>query len=239
MADKLNAGMGPHHRPGIRLTPFSRLNWKISDGEPDIRGWEVRTVGGRTIGKINELLVDTDAREVVMLDIDLDGTDRHALAPIRAAVVDKETRVVRIDSSDIDGELPWLSRKSASADDSKRFNDGYARAYGTKGFDRERDFIVDRDDDEVHFRRRDMAAAEVEAHREDERREAELRANELRQQERLMDRSRGDAVADSPSLRYGGRDAAQDAAEIPRDAKIVEEVVVRRRIVSEDEARER
>ncbi|HEY0971489.1 MAG TPA: PRC-barrel domain-containing protein [Gemmatimonadales bacterium] len=222
MADHLNAGVGPHHRPDVRLTPFSKLNWKISDGDPDIRGWEVRTVGGRVIGKVNDLLVDEAAREVVMLEVDLDGTDRHALAPIRAADIDRDLRVVRIDSSDVDGDLPWLSRRGTTEAEAQRFSADYDRAYGARGWDRERNFVVDRDDDEVHFRSRQLAAAEAEAYREEARRE------------RVPERPVTGAA--DLAARYGPRESAQDAAQLPRDPKVVEEVVVRRRIVSPEEA---
>lgn len=227
MADRLDAGVGPHHRPDVRLTPFSKLNWKISEGDPDIRGWEVRTVGGRVIGKVNDLLVDEAAREVVMLKVDLEGTDRHALAPIRAADIDRELRVVRIDSSDVDGDLPWLSRRGTTDDEAQRFSAAYDRAYGARGWDRERNFVVDRDDDEVHFRARELAAAEAEAYREAARRESAPR-----------DLERSGTVAGDADLaaRYGPRESAQDAAQLPRDPKVVEEVVVRRRIVSPEEA---
>lgn len=227
MADHLNAGVGPHHRPDVRLTPFSKLNWKISDGDPDIRGWEVRTVGGRVIGKVNDLLVDEAAREVVMLEVDLDGTDRHALAPIRAADIDRDLRVVRIDSSDVDGDLPWLSRRGTTDVEAQRFSADYDRAYGQRGWDRERNFVVDRDDDEVHFRSRQLAEAEAEAYREDARRET-VRPD--------LERSRAVASDADLAARYGPRESAQDAAQLPRDPKVVEEVVVRRRIVSPEEA---
>ncbi len=227
MADHLDAGVGPHRRADVRLTPFSKLNWKITDGDPDIRGWEVRTVGGRVIGKINDLLVDEAAREVVMLEVDLDGTDRHALAPIRAADIDRELRVVRIDSSDVDGDLPWLPRRGATEDEAQRFSADYDRAYGQRGWDRERNFVVDRDDDEVHFRARELAEAEAAAYREDARRET-ARPD--------VERSRLVASDADLAARYGPRESAQDAAQVPRDPKVVEEVVVRRRIVSPEEA---
>jgi hypothetical protein len=78
--------------------------WDVAEGEPDIRGWEVRTIGGRELGKIKELLVDPDAGEVVMLDVDLSGSDRHALVPLRIVEIDRPKRVVRMDSADLTPE---------------------------------------------------------------------------------------------------------------------------------------
>ena len=99
------AGVGPYARDAERLVRLSDLgSWDVAEGEPDIRGWEVRTVGGRELGKIKELLVDPDAGEVVMLDVDLSGSDRHALVPLRIVEIDRPKRVVRMDSADLTPE---------------------------------------------------------------------------------------------------------------------------------------
>ena len=98
------AGKGPYHRPDADLVPLRELgDWKLTDGEPDITGWEVATVGGRAIGTVRDLLVDRAAGEVVLLDIDLAGGDRRARAPIRAVQIDRSARVIRMDSADIIG----------------------------------------------------------------------------------------------------------------------------------------
>jgi hypothetical protein len=99
------AGVGPYARDAERLVRLSDLgNWDVAEGEPDIRGWEVRTVGGRDLGKVKELLVDPDAGEVVMLDVDLAGSDRHAMVPLRIVEIDRARRVVRMDSADLTPE---------------------------------------------------------------------------------------------------------------------------------------
>jgi sporulation protein YlmC with PRC-barrel domain len=96
------AGIGPYARDAERLVPLKELgNWDVAEGEPDIRGWEVRTIGGKDLGKVSELLVDPDAREVVMLDVDLPGHDRHALVPLRVVEIDRAKRIVRMDSADL------------------------------------------------------------------------------------------------------------------------------------------
>jgi len=95
------AGVGPYARERETLTPLSSLDsWKVSEGDPDIRGWEVRTVSGRELGAVADLLVDADAGEVVLLDIDLPGTDRHTFVPIRVAQLDRARRIVLMDSAD-------------------------------------------------------------------------------------------------------------------------------------------
>jgi sporulation protein YlmC with PRC-barrel domain len=96
------AGVGPYAREREQLVPMSTLeSWTVSEGEPDIRGWEVCTVAGRQLGSVSDLLVDAKAGEVVMLDIDLPGTDRHTFVPIRVVHIDRDKRVVLMDSADL------------------------------------------------------------------------------------------------------------------------------------------
>lgn len=96
------AGVGPYARAAERLVPLAELgSWDVAEGEPDIRGWEVRTVGGRDLGKVKELLVDPDEREVVMIDVDLTASDQRARVPLRLVEIDRPRRLVRMDSADL------------------------------------------------------------------------------------------------------------------------------------------
>jgi len=109
MANKKNAarpadaaGVGPYASELGNLVPLSGMRgWNVVDGEVDIRSWEVRTVSGRVIGSVVELLVDPKAGEVVMLDVDLAGTPAHAYVPLRVVEIDRAKRVVRADSADL------------------------------------------------------------------------------------------------------------------------------------------
>lgn len=49
-------------------------DYKISDGYPDIRGWDVKDFDNRVIGKVDNLLVNVDAQRVVYLDVEVDKT---------------------------------------------------------------------------------------------------------------------------------------------------------------------
>src|SRR5262245_42960535 len=98
-----DAGVGPYAQKGMSLASLKELgNWDIAEGEPDVRGWQVRTISGRVIGQVADLLIDTVQGEVVMLDIDVEGRHGRTLAPIRAAQLDRHERVVLIDSEDLD-----------------------------------------------------------------------------------------------------------------------------------------
>lgn len=46
--------------------------YKVAEGDPDVRGWEVAGADNLRIGTVNDLLVDTVAGKVRYLDIELD-----------------------------------------------------------------------------------------------------------------------------------------------------------------------
>lgn len=60
-------------RTGARITALRNLKgYRVTEGDPDIRGWEVVGGDGLRIGEVNDLLVDTAAGKVRYLDIQLD-----------------------------------------------------------------------------------------------------------------------------------------------------------------------
>ncbi len=124
------AGVGPNPRDARRLIPLRDLDdYKVAEGEPDIRGWNVYTATGREIGEIEDLLVDTDIGEVVMVDIDLKRDDRHTLAPIKAAWIDRPNRRVVLNTTmfDVDDDIPALHRRGEPVEISGSRSDAHAR----------------------------------------------------------------------------------------------------------------
>jgi len=56
------------------LCPMKDLqDFKIADGDPDVRGWEVFTGEDRRIGEVHDLLIDTAAMRARYLDVHLDS----------------------------------------------------------------------------------------------------------------------------------------------------------------------
>jgi sporulation protein YlmC with PRC-barrel domain len=96
------AGIGPD--PG-NLSRLHRLSdshhYRIAAGEPDIRGWEVRTLSGSHLGEVEDLLIDPYRGEVVMLDVDLNNSREHVNVPIRGVQLDRNRRCVIVDSGEI------------------------------------------------------------------------------------------------------------------------------------------
>src|SRR5919201_1290331 len=153
------AGVGPDPRQARHLAPLGELkHFRVAAGDPDIRGWTVYTSNGRGIGVVKDLLVDTTRGEVVMLDIDLQGTDRRTLAPIRAAWVDDEHKRVILDGAQLgaNDELPTLGRTTWTDDDARRFGERYERTYGGRGWDRDQEYRIRRANEEMRLQRRPL-----------------------------------------------------------------------------------
>lgn len=78
-----------------RLQELDRSDFEIVEGEPDIRGWDVRNSSGQKIGEVEELILDAQNKKVRYMVVDLDDNeldldDRHVLIPIGLAELDKE-----------------------------------------------------------------------------------------------------------------------------------------------------
>jgi hypothetical protein len=87
---------------GVRIVPLGELrDFEVAEGHADIRGWRVDSTDGAEVGKVHELLVDTDSMRTRYLDVRLTSEiaatpgDRDVLVPIGAARLDeKDSRVI-------------------------------------------------------------------------------------------------------------------------------------------------
>ncbi|MEO8216468.1 MAG: PRC-barrel domain-containing protein [Acidobacteriota bacterium] len=94
-----------------RLISLSEMSdFRISKGEPDIRGWDVVTSDNKRIGEVHELIIDTSAMKVRYLDIEVDPKilgikkSSHVLVPIAGANLDDDDNrvyITRLASTDI------------------------------------------------------------------------------------------------------------------------------------------
>jgi sporulation protein YlmC with PRC-barrel domain len=254
------AGFGPHLREGMRLVPLKELDgYRLADGEPDIRGWPVQTLSGRKIGEVDDVLVDEVTGEVVLLDVDLDGTRRRTLAPARAVQLQREHRVVLIDSIELrDAEqLPTLARTGeVTAQELGIFRDNYAQLYGQRAFHTDRDYDIQRRDQQVrlashpdadrvplpdaHDRDRDGRDDRVERvehavrhdeHRAAHRHDADRTVESTSLGSRDVRFPRANASPATPTTPGGTEEVV-----VERRPVVMEEVVVRRRVVDPNEA---
>lgn len=63
-------------------------DYKVAKNYADIRGWEVRDLDNRTIGKVDGLLVSKSAEKVVYLDVEVDEAIIEAGHEVYAARAD-------------------------------------------------------------------------------------------------------------------------------------------------------
>lgn len=121
---------------------------EITEGEPDIRGWTVRTADGVHVGEVDDLIIDTHAMKVRYMCVELDGATfdlddkRRVLVPLGTARLDDVNDDVFLassaaqllalpaydddtfttgdnsDSHELFGR-PWMTGQTASADDNR------------------------------------------------------------------------------------------------------------------------
>jgi sporulation protein YlmC with PRC-barrel domain len=75
------------------LQELDHSNYEIVNGEPDIRGWDVRYGNGEKIGSVEELILDTKAKKIRYMVVDLDENElrlerRKVFIPIGFAELD-------------------------------------------------------------------------------------------------------------------------------------------------------
>lgn len=101
-------------------------DYTIDDGYPDVRGWEVLDKAGRTVGTVDNLLVNKSTERVVYLDVEVDESiievnhqpyssasendgvheflnedgENHLIVPIGLVTLDEESEKVLTDRID-------------------------------------------------------------------------------------------------------------------------------------------
>ena len=104
-----------------RLQELDHSNFEIVKGEPDIRGWDLRYRNGEKIGSVEELILDTKAKKIRYMIVDLDENElrlehRKTMIPIGFAELDKQHDDVLIPNVSVDQlcRLPDYKRNSLS-----------------------------------------------------------------------------------------------------------------------------
>lgn len=103
--DKMETPMKIDRKDGWLYKLSELKDFEISPNNPDVRGWSLIGLDGERIGKVNELIVDTKARKVRYLDIEVDkdvakGKDHHVLIPIGVARLHKNDNNVLVEGVD-------------------------------------------------------------------------------------------------------------------------------------------
>jgi uncharacterized protein (TIGR02271 family) len=147
-------------------------DFKVADGDPDVRGWDVVASDGRKIGEVKHLIADTGQMRVRYLEVELErdlqaggtetaGDDRNALIPIGAVRLNDDKDDVIVDSLssvefgafpafasggdiDRDYEASVASRFGGAAGSARGAASGAATSgAATSGRDRDDDFYAD------------------------------------------------------------------------------------------------
>ncbi len=162
-----------------QLAHLSEMDdFEISDGEPDIKGWDVRTQDGEKIGDVEDLIVDTAVMKVRYIEIKLEkelapnDDRRHALIPIGSARLDddKDDVVINLQGNQI-LSLPAYTRGAITREYETELRNGFAQSDNSNSLGRESRAFYDSDDfdegrafsgrrtaerrDESYLRRRD------------------------------------------------------------------------------------
>jgi sporulation protein YlmC with PRC-barrel domain len=84
------------HDKTYRLQELGGSDFEIADGQPDIRGWDVKNISGQKLGEVDELIFDAQTRKVRYMVVDLDDNDeldlddRDVLIPIGLAELHRD-----------------------------------------------------------------------------------------------------------------------------------------------------
>ena len=84
-----HAGIGPEPGKFDRLHRLSESqHYRIAGGEPDIRGWEVRTLSGNHVGEVEDLLIDASEKLQQSIGAPADAVSR-AVRPFKSRLCER------------------------------------------------------------------------------------------------------------------------------------------------------
>jgi uncharacterized protein (TIGR02271 family) len=249
MADRMH----DHERDRIRdtgtSTRLARLDeledFEIADGEPDIRGWDVKTSDGTTVGKVDGLIADPDAREVRYIEMkakrDLLGTkeDEHVLIPIGTARLDDDHDNVYVDQLPAGGlkGAPRFGRTPLTMEHDRSLRDYYfgrnkpydrrehQRFFGNRRRGREDQAYLTLSEERLAVGTRDVKKGEVEVRKTVDTRHVEKDVPTTREEVRVERRPATPGMTADPQIR-------EDEVRVP---VMGEEVVVEKRTVPKEE----
>ena len=141
-----------------QLAPLSELDgFKVAEGDPDIRGWDVLAADGTKVGEVEDLLVDTAQMRVRYLDVELDDDrfgvdDRHVLLPIGQARLDDDDDNVLVDiDADAFASLPPYTRGTFSREYETTLRQSFSGGAPVPAGATDADYYAHRDFDESRF----------------------------------------------------------------------------------------
>jgi uncharacterized protein (TIGR02271 family) len=138
-----------------RVVPLDDLdNYEVADNDPDVRGWDVIASDSRRIGKVDDLLVDTEALKVRYLNVEVDkelrgsDRDRHVLIPIGHAQLDEKDDRVFVSGVAAD-DVRSLPAYEGRLD--RQYEDSLRTRFGTTATAGSPDYYADSHFDDARF----------------------------------------------------------------------------------------
>jgi uncharacterized protein (TIGR02271 family) len=237
------------NEPMDRVVPMNQLSgYKVADGEPDIRGWDVMASDGRRLGRVDDLLVDTQANKVRYVDVE-GGPQGHVTIPIGYARLERDSKQVLVDrlSDDQFGALPAYDRGPITRD----YEERVGRACNLQGSPATPDFYENEafrademrltlSEEQLSIGKREVSGGEVGVHKTVETRhvheEVPLRHEEVEIERRpvtegMMTSGRAEITEDEIRIPLHAEEAVVEKRVVPK-----EELIVRTREVVETES---
>jgi stress response protein YsnF/sporulation protein YlmC with PRC-barrel domain len=111
----------------VHLEELGGSKFEIVDGEPNIKGWDVKNDAGENVGEVDELLFDPQSMKVRYLVVDLDTNDtgledKKVLVPIGVAELRQVDNCVRLNHVSVAqlNDLPEYEKGKLSHDTERR-----------------------------------------------------------------------------------------------------------------------
>jgi uncharacterized protein (TIGR02271 family) len=208
------------------LMPLSRMSdFKVAEHDQDVRGWKVVARDGDTIGKVDDLLIDSTARRVRYLAVDLDRNllsgrshSGHVLIPIESVRLDRHDRVL-LDSVG-SSEIFTLPTYDASA-----FGTGaHALHQGSSRLDKEHEARLTLSEEELAVGKQRVASGEVEVGKRVETQHVR-ESVPVSREEVTIERRPATGMSTAPTIEEG-------EVRVPLSH---EEVIVEKRVVPKEE----
>jgi photosynthetic reaction center H subunit len=143
----------------IRLEDLK--DFQVAEGDPDIRGWDVRTPDGKKIGKVEELIVDPAERRARYMELKVDhdalgiDDDRNILVPIGTARTREDRHDVLIERLPAGGLLGAPVYRGGPI--SRDYESSLREYYGATAASSTEEYYKDDLYDEARFRSREAS----------------------------------------------------------------------------------
>jgi uncharacterized protein (TIGR02271 family) len=198
------------------LTPLSEMkNYKVSDEDPDVRGWQVVGTNGQQLGTVRDLLIDPSRMKAEYFAV-TDGRQESYLVPAASAQLDSTRHHVLVGSAAVEPD--------------------YGTRAGSSAADYTDDRRLTRAEEEVRIGKREVPAGEVVVakHVESERvtEDVPVTRERVNVERRPVSEMRGSADIGEDEIRIP---VVEEELVVEKRAVVKEEIVVSKDRVTDTE----